>query len=143
MEKKINNDDVYYKIAWSHGQLFDRHIVSGIPILPGIVCLYQEQGGLTNYLLFYSCWKNGIRIGLRNILDPDFSEFRELIELSNKEKLFFRYAVVDSHFLDVKDIMYWLIREYNPLYNDISNFADSKRYKDIYLKETWIIDDNI
>jgi hypothetical protein len=141
MEKNINKDDVYYKIEWSQGQLFDRHTVSGIPILPGIACLYQEKGGLIDYLLFYSCWKNGIRIGLRNILDPDFSEFSELIELSKEKELFFRYAVVDTHFLDVQDILYWLIREYDPLYNNISNFTDSKRYKDIYLKETWIIEE--
>lgn len=137
IEKNIFEDDVYYKISWSKPYMCNRHVISGIPILPGIVFLYQEEKGIINSLLYYACWKSGIRIGVRNLLDPDFTLFPELIKLSDDKDLLFRYAVIDTHFLDVKDILYWLIREYVPKYNNEKEFKDSERYKEIYLKELY------
>ena len=86
-------------------------------------------------MLFYACWKSGVRNGIRDLLDPGFSQFPELIELSEKKDLKYKYAIVDTHYLDMQDIMYWLIKEYNPILNNLKDFTDSKRYKDIYLME--------
>ena len=137
MEKNIVGNNVYYEIIWSKPYICNRHVVRGIPIMPGIVSLYQENRGVIKHLLIYACWKSGIRIGIRNLLDPDFSQFPELIKLSDEKNLLFRYAVIDTHFLDVQDILYWLIREYIPVLNNVKEFKDSERYKDIYLKELY------
>ncbi|MBN2041981.1 MAG: hypothetical protein JW864_18240 [Spirochaetes bacterium] len=137
MEKNVAEKDVYYKITWSKQYECNRHVISGIPVLPGIVDLYQENKGVITPLLFYACWKSGIRIGIRNLLDPNFSLFPELIKLSEDKNLLFRYSVIDTHFLDMKDILYWLIREYSPELNNAREFKDSERYKDIYLKEIY------
>lgn len=135
MEKTIQDKDVFYKITWSESRPCNRHVIRGIPSMPGIVCLFTEKSSVQKYLLFYGCWKSGLRVGLRNLLDPDLTPFHELIKLSEKQELLFRYTMIDTHPLDVKDIMYWLIKEYLPKYNNSEDFNDSERYKDIYLKE--------
>ena len=137
MEKNIVGKDVYYTIIWSQPNHCNRHTVMGIPNLAGIVCLFQEEHGINKYLLLYACWKSGVRNGTRDLLDPNFTLFPELIKLSDKKDLMFKYAIVDSHSLDVQDIMYWLIREYEPSLNNSEEFTDSERYKDIYLKEMY------
>lgn len=135
MEKVIKDKNVYYDITWSQTKNCNRHSVLGIPSMPGIACLFQEKQNVITYLLFYACWKSGVRNGIRDLLDPGFSQFPELIELSEKKDLKYKYAIVDTHYLDMQDIMYWLIKEYNPILNNLKDFTDSKRYKDIYLME--------
>ena len=135
MEKTIFEKNVYYSIVWSQAKNCDRHSVLGIPSMPGIACLFQESHNIISHLLFYACWKSGVRNGIRDLLDPGFSQFPELIELSEKKDLKYKYAIVDTHYLDMQDIMYWLIKEYNPTLNNLKDFADSKRYKDIFLME--------
>jgi hypothetical protein len=143
MEKKVHNDDVYYRIIWSKPNQYTRHTVMGIPSTAGIVSIFQEERtGMGsdliitfNFMLFYACWKSGVRNGSRDLLDPDFSQFPELIKLSEEKKLFFRYSVIDTHSKDMLDIMYWLINEYQPSLNKSGNFLDSQRYKNIYIKE--------
>jgi hypothetical protein len=49
--------------------------------------------------------------------------------------MFYRYCVVDTSPQDLRDIMFWLIKEYKPKLNDIKDFADSKRYMNIFVKE--------
>ena len=112
MEKNIFKDDVYYTITWSPTYLCNRHTVMGIPGLPGIVCLFKEKQSVIKNLLLYGCWKSGVRVGLRNLLDPNYTPFPVLIQLSESKDLLFKYAVIDTHPLDMKDIMYWLIKEY-------------------------------
>jgi hypothetical protein len=135
MEKKIFEDDVFYSINWSRPNLCTRHTIMGIPTLAGIVCLFQKRHDIIDYLLFYAAWKSGVRNGARDLLDPNFTQFRELITLSDNKDLLFKYTVVDSNPKDMQDIMYWLIKEYSPKLNNINDFADSERYKDIYLLE--------
>ncbi len=135
MEKKTVKEKVYYYITWSKPTPCNRHTIMGIPGMAGIACLFQEKGGVINYLLFYACWRSGVRNGLRDLLDPNFSQFPELMKLSDEKDLIFKYTVVDTNPLDMQDIMFWLIKEYNPELNNIEEFTDSQRYKDIYLKE--------
>jgi hypothetical protein len=135
MEKKIAKENVYYNITWSKPTLCNRHTIMGIPGMAGIACLFQEKGNIIDYLLFYACWKSGVRNGLRDLLDPNFSQFPELMRLSDEKNLIFKYTIIDSNPKDMQDIMYWLIKEYNPLLNNADEFTDSQRFKDIFLKE--------
>ncbi|MFH0974464.1 MAG: hypothetical protein V1874_01630 [Spirochaetota bacterium] len=135
MEKKIFEDDVFYSINWSRPNQCDRHTVMGIPSVAGIVALFQKRNDIIEYLLFYACWKSGVRSGVRDLLDPTFSQFRELITLSENKDLMFNFTVVDTSPQDMQDIMYWLIKEYSPKLNNIKDFLDSERYKNIYLLE--------
>ena len=135
MHKEIKKENVFYNIIWSRPAKCDRHTVMGIPGLAGIVCLFQKKNDIINYLLFYASWKSGVRSGARDLLDPNHSQFPELITLSDKKDLMFKYAIVDTSPKDMQDIMYWLINEYCPELNNSKDFIDSQRYKEIYLLE--------
>jgi hypothetical protein len=143
MEKKTVKENVYYNLTWSKPTLCNRHTVMGIPGMAGIVCLYQERGNLIDYLLFYACWKSGVRNGLRDLLDPNFSQFPKLMKLSDEKNLIFKYTVIDTNPKDMQDIMFWLIKEYNPSLNNSDEFTDSMRYKEIFLKEFIAQESNI
>lgn len=142
MQKQVTREKVYYNIVWSQPAACNRHTIMGIPALAGIVCLFQKKHDIINYLLFYACWKSGVRNGTRDLLDPNHSQFPELIKLSDNKDLMFKYTVVDTSPSDMQDIMYWLINEYVPLLNNAEDFIDSERYKDIYLLELCEDDEN-
>lgn len=135
MEKNVKGDSVYYDIAWSPISEYDKYRALGIPEMPGIVCLMaRESVDLYEYLLFYSCWRSGIRKGLKDITDVNYRRFPGIIKHIEDKNLYYKYTVVDSNVKDLNDIMYWLIKEYEPLYNS-PDFIDSQRYRDIYMKE--------
>jgi hypothetical protein len=137
MQKEIKNENVYYNIIWSQPAICDRHTIMGIPGMAGIVCVFQKKHDIINYLLFYASWKSGVRSGARDLLDPNHSQFPELITLSDKKDLMFKYAIIDTSPQDMQDIMYWLINEYSPELNNSKDFIDSQRYKEIYLLEMY------
>jgi hypothetical protein len=71
----------------------------------------------------------------------DFSKWLQQ-QLEGRGMLF-KYTIVESSPLDMQDVMYWLIHEYSPLLNSLEEFSDSKRYRDIYVKELLIGDDRV
>ncbi len=77
------------------------------------------------------------QVGLRKLLDDSFINTgkEKLRETLLGHELHFRFAVIDTSPLDIQDIMYWMIKEYRPVYNDITSFSDSKRYMNIFVKE--------
>ncbi len=136
MEKNVKGEKVFYQIAWSPIIRFDKYRALGIPDLSGILCLLDERTPKQyEYLLFYSCWRNSIRKGLREITNPDTSRFPGIIELVKNKTLLYRYTVIDKSIEDMNDVLFWLIGEYQPVYNNSIDFSDSKRYKEIYMKE--------
>jgi hypothetical protein len=144
MEKNVKGDSVYYQIAWSPIIRFDKYRALGIPDLSGIICLIAEKSKTQfEYLLFYSCWRNSLRKGLRDITDPLSPKFPGIIGHVEKKTLLYKYTVIDKSPRDMNDIMYWLIKEYLPEYNNSEDFIDSGRYKDIYMKESSLKDGDI
>jgi hypothetical protein len=137
MQKQIIKDNIYYNVIWSQPAVFDRHMIMGIPGMAGIVCVFRKRHDVTDYLLFYASWKSGVRNGARDLLDPNHSQFPQLIKMSEKKELMFKYCIVDTNPLDMQDIMYWLISEYLAEFNNSEDFTDSKRYREIYLLEMY------
>lgn len=138
MKKDVRGDDAYYSIAWSRLFEYDRFTARRVmPELPGIVWLMHPVKTGMETLLFYACWRDGLRVGLRKLLDDSFINTgkENLREILLEHELHYRFAVIDTSPLDIQDIMYWLIKEYRPLYNDEKKFTDSKRYMNIFIKE--------
>jgi hypothetical protein len=137
-KKDVRGDDVYYSLEWSRLFEYDRFNARIVmPELPGIVWLLHPVKKEMESLLFFACWRDGLRVGLRKLLDDSFINTgkEKLRETLLGHELHFRFAVIDTSPLDIQDIMYWMIKEYRPVYNDITSFSDSKRYMNIFVKE--------
>lgn len=145
MKKSVLENNVFYTIAWSKDFSYEKHSASRIlPELAGILCLMEKaRRGEPGYLLFYSCWSEGLRMGLKNLMDPVISPSKWLQQQLEGRSMLFKYTIVESSPLDMQDVMYWLIHEYSPLLNSLEEFSDSKRYRDIYVKELLIGDDRV
>jgi hypothetical protein len=137
MKKRILQNNAYYSIMWSPLYPYDRHAAARVlPELSGIICLMEDvPGGEPQYLMFYGCWRVGVRYGLKILFDPDFSKYPEIRDSIKERKLLYKYTIVDSNPVDMKDIMYLLIRNYSPEFNDFMSFRDSDRYENIYIRE--------
>ena len=136
MKKKIYNKSVIYYIMWSPLYTYDRFSASRIlPELPGLLCIMEDTPGDPGYLLFYNCWREGLRHGLRIFFDPMFSKLPAIRDSIKDRTLLYKYTVIDSNPLDMKDIMCLLIMKYQPAFNDLQNFSDSGRHDDISLNE--------
>jgi len=139
MKKDVRGDDAYYSISWSRLFEYDRFTARRVmPELPGIVWLLHPVKKEMESLLFYACWRDGLRVGLRKLLDDSFLNTGKdhLREILLTHELHYRFAVIDTSPLDIQDLMFWMIKEYKPLYNDEHKFTDSKRYMNIFVKET-------
>lgn len=137
MRKDVIKDDVYYSILWSQLYRYDRHEATRIlPELPGILWLLYLRQSKEEHLMFYSCWRDGCRDGLRNLMDGTYRKLPEVRRQLDTDRLFYRYTVIDSSMKDLQDIMFWLINSYTPRFNNAEGFQDSKRYRNIYVKES-------
>jgi len=139
MKKNVRDRDVYYYIEWSRLFEYDRHSATRLmPELPGIVWLQHRLNKKMVNMLFFACWRDGCRVGLKKLLD-EFNEFsttrKSLRDSLMASELYLRYTVIDTSRDDIQDIMYWLINEYKPELNELAAFADSKRYMNIFIKE--------
>lgn len=137
-KKDVKGDDVYYSLEWSRLFEYDRFTARRVmPELPGIVWLQHLSKKGMESLLLYACWRDGLRVGLRKLLDDSFINTgkENLREILLNYELHYRFTVIDTSSLDMQDIMYWMIKEYNPLYNDVKTFSDSRRYINIFVKE--------
>ena len=137
MKKKVYQDKVLYTIAWSPVYKFDKYSITKIiPELAGIVAIMEKHSGETyHYILFYSCWRDGMRLGLKNLLDPIFTRHPDLAKAMEGRELLYKYTVVDTNPFDLQDVLWWLIQNYQPELNDINNYIHSQRYKEIYVRE--------
>lgn len=139
MEVKIlNKNEVCYDISWS--KLFEYDRISATRILPelsGIICIYHKIKGRYQPIMFFACWRDGCRVGLKKLLDEFLSKHQDLRNIILQDDVYYKYAVVDTKPKDMKDVMFWLIQEYKPALNDYRNYTDSKRYRNIYVKETF------
>lgn len=137
MKKSISRGDVFYTIAWS--KFFDYDKYSALRILPelsGIICLvHKRPSGEPEYLICYECWRDGLRMGLRNFMDVIYSRFPEITTEILKHDVMYKYAIVDTSTMDIKDIMFWFMNAYKPKFNNYQEFCDSKRYKNIFVRE--------
>ena len=137
MKKKIYQDEVLYTLAWSPVYQFDKYSITKIiPELAGIVAVMEKHSEETyHYMLFYSCWRDGMRLGLKNLFDPIFTRHPDLAKAMEGRQLWYKYTVVDSNPFDLQDILWWLIQSYEQELNDIKNYEHSKRYRNIYVRE--------
>lgn len=136
MKKNIRGSDVYYYVEWSRLFEYDRLIATrSIPELPGIVWLQHRINKKMEHMLFYACWRDGCRVGLKKLLDEFTTTRVSLRERLMESEVYFRFSIIDTSQNDIKDIMYWLIKEYKPELNDLAAFTDSKRYMNIFVKE--------
>ena len=137
MKKKVFRNNAYYSLMWSPVYPYDRHAAARVlPELSGIICLMEEvRGGDPQYLIFYGCWRVGLRYGLKNLFDPDFSKYPAIRDSMQERRLLYKYTIVDSSPDDMKDVLYLLIRSYDPEFNDFRRFKNSGRYENIYIRE--------
>ena len=145
MKKRIVKDGVLYTIAWSPLYKFDKYSITKIiPELPGIVSLVERiQGDMFKYVLFFSCWRDGLRIGLKNLMDPIFTRHPMLSSNLQGRDLYYRYTAVDESPYDLQDILWWLIQTYDPELNNTDGYNDSQRYMNIDVREVGLSEDDV
>jgi hypothetical protein len=137
MKKKLNENDVYYSINWSRLFDYDKYTARRVlPELSGILWIQNKIGKKMETSLFYACWRDGLRVGLSKLMDDLVQKHNDLREKLIEYDMFYKYCVIDTHPQDIQDVMFWLIKEYKPKLNDNKDFEDSKRYMNIFVKET-------
>lgn len=135
MNKTVRDETVCYQIEWSAPFEYDR-ITAGriLPDMPGILFLSEKIGADHIPLFCYACWREGVRSGLKNVMDEMFTPFPVMVARLKEKGFCYRYAVVDTTPHDMKDIMFWLICTYHPEYNN-ADYSDSGRYVDVSVRE--------
>jgi len=137
MNKKVIGQDVFYTLAWSPLYEYDKYSAMKIlPELSGILNLYYKVDNQVRNILYFACWRDGCRVGLKKLLDQDFSVHRELTSQIDKDDLYYRYTIVDTNPADMQDILFWLVQTYESELNVANSLKDSQRYRDIAVKET-------
>lgn len=143
MNKRIGHDAVYFSIAWSKLFKYHKHAAARVlPELPGILYFYSVTGKKLTDLLCFGCWREGLRMGMRDLFDAAYSKQPYLTESLADREMYYKYCVVDTNPSDMKDIMYYLIRTHSPELNDFRAVEDSKRYRDICVDEVTIDEPN-
>jgi hypothetical protein len=136
MNKKIIDQDVFYTLAWSPIYEYDKYNAMRIlPELSGILNLCYQRGSEFKNILYFACWRDGCRVGLKKLLDSSITAHRELTDQIDVEKLYYRYTVVDTNPKDMQDILFWLIQTHNSELNALNSLKDSQRYRNIAVKE--------
>ena len=145
MKKRVNDCNVYYTIMWSPVFPYDKyHATRILPELAGVICLMEKNSvGVPKCLLFYSCWRDGLRMGIKNLFDPIFSKIPDIREMLIGRNLLYKYTVIDTTPVDMKDIMYWLILSYRPEFNNYKGFKESGRYEKIYVRQMEMGNDDL
>jgi hypothetical protein len=143
MKKKIIRDSVYYDIAWSPLYTYDKYdAMKRLPELAGILAFFEKGPAGVESLLFYTCWRDGLRVGMRRLIDPAYTPQKEITEKLNSYNLSYRYTVVDSSPGDMSDILAWLIGGYKPLLNS-PDYNGSGRYDKFFVRETELKPDQV
>lgn len=136
MIKKTSGNDVYYSIEWSRVIEYEKYSATRIiPELSGIVRLMHKKNNRYKDVLLYACWRDGCRVGLKKLMDDLIDKHNDIRERLMEDDIYYCFTVIDTNPKDMQDIMFWLIKEYKPVLNDLKNFDDSKRYRNINMKE--------
>ncbi len=136
MRKRVHGKEVYYTLAWSAVNAYDRFSASRfLPELPGIIEIMSIENGNYQTLMFLECWREGLRSGIKNLLEPDSPKFSDLRRKLTRYDIAYRFTEVNSSPNDLKDIMYWLIQATHAPFNNIDGFTDTGRYTSINVKE--------
>jgi len=136
VRKKIHGKEVFYTIAWTPIVTYDRFNASRIlPELPGIAEILSIEEGGHKTLMFLECWREGLRSGLKNLLEADSPVFGDIRRRLNEYDTAFRFTEVTTSPHDLKDIMYWLIQATHAPFNNVEAFTDTGRYRAINVKE--------
>ena len=136
MKKTEHEDIVYYTITWSDHYLYER-IATGrvLPDMSGIVAFREKTSQGFSDLLMIACWREGMRSSVKSLFDPLLSWLPDTVKKISERELWYRYAVVDSTASDMRDVMFYLLKGYQPEFNNVSEYTDSKRYKEISVNE--------
>ena len=136
MKKTVIGKDVYFTLAWSPVYPYDKFdAMRKMPELTGIISLVYFNQSKMDYIIFYSCHRDGCRVGFKKFMDPFVTRYPEIVKELDLSRLYYKYTIIDEgNLLDKQDIMFWLIRTYKPHYNE-STFKDSQRYDNIYINE--------
>ncbi len=136
MKKDIRNKEAFYALVWSKLYRFDRYTSKRIlPELSGIIALMKKEKDREEYLMFYACWRDGMRVALQKLMDPLIDKHTEIRKQLDPDNLYYKYTPVETSIKDLQDIMFWLIKTYKPQFNDAASFKDSERYMNISVTE--------
>lgn len=136
MKKDVRNKEAFYALVWSKLYRFDRYTSKRIlPELSGIIALMKKEKGREEYLMFYACWRDGMRVALQKLMDPLIDKHNEIRTQLDPDNLYYKYTPVETSIKDLQDIMFWLIKTYKPQFNDAASFKDSERYMNISVTE--------
>jgi hypothetical protein len=136
VKKSIVGESVFFVIEWSEYFLYDR-ISAGriLPDMPGILQFAEPKADKMHDLLLFASWREGLRSGMKNLMDPVFTKHQNIRDDLAERKLFYRYAVIDTSPQDMQDIFYYLLKSYEPDFNNVDTYEDSKRFREISVKE--------
>ncbi|HOO73622.1 MAG TPA: hypothetical protein PK926_17815 [Spirochaetota bacterium] len=136
MRKTIRNNEAFYELVWSKLFRFDKYSASRILTeQSGVIALMKKNKGKDEYLLFYACWREGMRVSLKKLMDPLVDRHEEIRAQLDPDNLYYKYTAVETSANDLLDIIYWLVKTYQPELNDTSQVKDSGRYMNISVKE--------
>ncbi len=136
MKKRVHGQEVYYTLAWSPVKAYDRFSASRfLPELPGIVEIISIENGAFRTLMFLECWREGLRSGIKNLMEPDSPKFRDIRRELARYDIAYRYTEVNSSPNDLRDIMHWLIQATSAPFNNVTGFTHTGRYRIINVKE--------
>jgi hypothetical protein len=136
MKKTVRARDVFYELVWSKVHRFDKYSATRIlPELSGIVALMRKTRDKEEYVMFYACWRDGMRVAMKKLMDPLVDRHEDIRARLDADNLYYKYTAVETSSRDLQDIMFWLIRTYTPELNDAGLFTDSERYQNISVKE--------
>lgn len=144
MHKEIRGNTAYFTLYWSKQHKYDRYnVMRVLPELPGIINLQtiNEKNKIED-LIYFICWRDGLRLGLAKLLDPMRTKVRGFPQAVNTSNLLYRYCEVNTNMMDMKDILHFLIRAYKPAFN-ARGFPDSGRYKNIFVQEDYLGDEDV
>ena len=136
MKKTIGDNSVHYQIEWSEHFEYER-ITAGriLPDMPGILSLSEKKGNEFYTLLCLACWREGLRSSLKNYMDELLTKYPNTAAELRERGFHYKYTVIDTTPSDMQDVLYWLIRTYEPVYNNCTGYQDSNRYLDISVQE--------
>ncbi|MDR3237241.1 MAG: hypothetical protein LBT84_01925, partial [Spirochaetia bacterium] len=95
MEKRVIKQEAYYKIIWSPIEKYDRHLLTRLmPEMPGITGLFYKDDSGYAPVLFLECWRDGVRDGIKNFMDPIFIRYKEIRENIDMDEVYVSYTII-------------------------------------------------
>jgi hypothetical protein len=139
LNKKILGKKAYFAIGWSEKHRYNRILASRVlPELPGIIIFFMVKNSRVKPFFSFATWRDGLREGVRNLFDSHFSKFKTMLEYVDDPHMYYSFTVVDSNKRDLRDIFYWVIKNYRPELNSLESFTHTGRYDEIIVYESTI-----